>query len=1044
MAYVSQPPAPQTLQMKILGLYTNSNELSYAPDGALLTADNIWISKDSIAESRRGFTYLPFALPNANDRADKLSQFENQLLVHYNDSTSGTNNDKLAYYSNSTGVMTYSGSFEHPDPFMARMKFAESNKNIYFTTSTGVFKNDLITNNPTPAGMYQALDCTATISASGSGFLANNAQVAYRVVWGITDANNNLNLGAPSSQAVVSNTSGVASNTSLQITIPAGITINHFFQIYRSDQEDGITSSATLTVQDLTYTAVAPSTPGNSITIAYTTGGTAGAEVVGVSGNAISVKIAAGNANNKAILTVGGLTYTAVATGSLGNSIGIVYTGGATAGAEVVTVAGNIINVQIQGGTSTATQVANAINASPAALGVLNVTVITGSMSQSTMSPAYLNGGSTAAQIAAAIGASGSASALVKASVSGGSANFQLAPFGPTNLSGGSVTLETPDDSCQLVYEANPTSGEISSASITVVDDTPDSLRGAALYTNATQQGILQANNVPPYCLDMCLFETCMFYGNVQTPQQAFLTILSVGGSGGIQLGDTLTISGTTYTAGSSENVSTLTYQLFTSGSPAQNINNTSLSLIRVINRNTTNTSVYAYYLSSTNSLPGQLSIQSRILGGSAFYMTSSNGAPFSPALPTSGTSQGSTNNTYLNGLMYSKGGQPEAVPNQNLLFVGSASKPIRRIIPVRNSLFIFKDDGVFRCTGVAGNFSIDTIDTTIILLAPESAVSLSNQIFCLTTQGVVSVSDNGGPVLSRPIEDQLLVLEGSGLSTLQQYSFGVSYESERQYVLWTISAAQDTFGTQALIYNTFTKTWTRSTRQQSSGIILTADNKMYVTNPSNNKISQERKSYTYQDYSDEATATEIISINGKVLSLTNVNEISIGDLVYQSDSINSLVSSINYSANTVTVVNSINGWTVGSATVLKSIPCLIEWLPNAAGNPGYLRHWQETAIIFKQNLFNNASLNFYSEISAGIDSVPITGNATAGWGQFGWGNLPWGGVLKSVPFRTYVPLEKQRCDLLSIQFQCQNAWSNFQIEGLSCVFYTIGPRMTL
>ena len=616
MPFVAQPPAPQTLQMKVLGLWTNSNELSSAPDGALEIADNIWISKDSIAESRRGFTFLPFALPHSGDRADKLGQFQNSLLVHYNDSTNGTLNDKLAYYNTGSGVNVYSGSYKHPDPLMARMKFAESNQNIYFTTSTGVYKNDLITNNPVPAGMYQALDCTATASASASGFMNNNSQVAYRVVWGITDANNNLNLGAPSSRAVISNTSGSVQNVSLQITIPTGITVDHFYQIYRSDQALGITSSATLTVQDVTYTAVTPATPGNSVTIAYTTGGTAGSEVVTVVSNAISVQIASGSANNKAKAVIQDLTYTAVTTGSAGNAVAVVYSTGGTAGSEVVTVSGNIVNVKIQSGTSTATQISNAINASAAALGVVTVAVSgTGSNTQTAISPTYLNGGSTAAQIMAAVNASAAAIALVTPSISGLSTNFQTGSYGPTNLAGGAVTLSTADDSMQLVYEANPTSGQITAKSITVVDQTPDSLRGAALYTNATQQGILQANNVPPYALDLCLFQTCMFYANVQTPQQMFLTILATGGSNGIQSGDTVTIAGTTYTAGASENVGTLTYHLVTSGSPAQNINDTALSLIRVINQNSTNTSVYAYYISSSSSLPGQILIQSRVLG---------------------------------------------------------------------------------------------------------------------------------------------------------------------------------------------------------------------------------------------------------------------------------------------------------------------------------------------------------------------------------------------------------------------------------------------
>lgn len=843
MAFVAQPPVPQTLQMKIKGLYTNPNQLSEAPDGALAIADNIWINKDSIAESRRGFVFLSHALPTSAV-ADKLSQFQNKLLVHYNNVAGDNANDSLAYYDNSTGINTYSGTYAHPDVNLARMKFAESNQNIYFTTANGVYKNDLVTNTPVLAGMYQGLDVAASASVNASGFMANNTQVAYRIVWGITDANNNLNLGAPSQRAILANSSGGQQDISVQVTIPTGITVNHFFQIYRSDQ----------------------------------------------------------------------------------------------------------------------------------------------SASSSTV----------------------------------------------------------PDDNMQLVYEANPTAGQITANSVTVIDSTPDSLRGAALYTNATQQGILQANNQPPYATDIALFQTCMFYGNVKTLQQLFLTVLAVGGSAGIQSADTITIAGTTYTAGNAENVGTKTYHLVTSGSPAQNINDTTLSLIRVINQNSTNTTVYAYYLSSSSSLPGQMMIQARTLGVAAFTVTASaHGSAFSPVLPTSGSTVISTNTANLNGLMYSKAGQPEAVPSLNILYVGSASKKILRVIPIRNSLFILKEDGVFRCTGVAGNFSIDTIDSTVILLAPESAVALSNQCFCLTTQGVVAISDNGGPIVSRPIEDQLVQLEGAGLAPLQYYSFGVGYESERQYVLWTITTSSDTFATQAFIYNYITKAWTRSTRQQTHGIVLTADNKMYLTNPSTNNISQERKDFIYTDYSDEAYPVTIVSSSGFTLTLNTVTNIVVGDAIYQSTVTTSLVTAVNPANNTVTVLTNLNSWSNGAASILKSIPCLIEWLPNVAGNPGYYRHWREALLILKQSVFNNALMNFYSEISSGLDAVTISGTPSGGWGAFAWGSQPWGGVLRSKPFRTYVPLEKQRCDLLSIQFQIQNVWAQFQIEGVSCVFNTIGERVT-
>lgn len=65
--------------------------------------------------------------------------------------------------------------------------------------------------------------------------------------------------------------------------------------------------------------------------------------------------------------TIGGVAITANRMGADGNSITVAYTGGGTAGAEVVTVSGTAISVQIESGVSTITQVRTAINASVAA-----------------------------------------------------------------------------------------------------------------------------------------------------------------------------------------------------------------------------------------------------------------------------------------------------------------------------------------------------------------------------------------------------------------------------------------------------------------------------------------------------------------------------------------------------------------------------------------------------------------------------------------------------------------------------------------------------
>lgn len=76
-----------------------------------------------------------------------------------------------------------------------------------------------------------------------------------------------------------------------------------------------------------------------------------------------------------ATLVVQDITYDADTRGTAGNSITIEYTGGATAGAEVVSVVGTAISVQIENGVSTANQIKTAVDNFSAAAALVDVTV---------------------------------------------------------------------------------------------------------------------------------------------------------------------------------------------------------------------------------------------------------------------------------------------------------------------------------------------------------------------------------------------------------------------------------------------------------------------------------------------------------------------------------------------------------------------------------------------------------------------------------------------------------------------------------------------
>lgn len=152
-------------------------------------------------------------------------------------------------------------------------------------------------------------------------------------------------------------------------------------------------ASDTILVNGVTFTAVASGATGNQF-----------------------------NVGAKATKVIQDLTYTAKKPGSARNSITVAYTGGATAGAEVVSVVGNAISVQIENGVSTATQIKTAVDASGAAAALVSVTISgTAGNAQAVAAAANLAGGTgsatlTASSLASAINAS--ATTLVSGTVS--------------------------------------------------------------------------------------------------------------------------------------------------------------------------------------------------------------------------------------------------------------------------------------------------------------------------------------------------------------------------------------------------------------------------------------------------------------------------------------------------------------------------------------------------------------------------------------------------------------------------------------------------
>lgn len=244
-----------------------------------------------------------------------------------------------------------------------------------------------------------------------------------------------------------------------------------------------------------------------------------------------------------------------------------------------------------------------------------------------------------------------------------------------------------------------------------------------------------------------------------------------------------------------------------------------------------------------------------------------------------------SDNLTAVNRLYYSKINQPEAVPIINFIEIGPKDEPIERILSLRDNLIVMKTDGVYLVTGTSEpNFNVRLVDRTALLIAPDSAVVLNNQIYGLTNQGVCTITENGVGIISRVIENKIREVTKPDFN-FRSACFGVAYENDRSYILWLPETRLDMVATQAYRYNNFERAWTRWTIPATCGVVNFIPDKLYIGSGTSNFTFEERKNGDRTDYSDRDFIIELpanFAKTGRRFSVASVQNLEVGDVILQ------------------------------------------------------------------------------------------------------------------------------------------------------------------
>jgi uncharacterized delta-60 repeat protein len=398
---------------------------------------------------------------------------------------------------------------------------------------------------------------------------------------------------------------------------------------------------------------------------------------------------------------------------------------------------------------------------------------------------------------------------------------------------------------------------------------------------------------------------------------------------------------------------------LSTQVSIAQAVDSTAKSLIEIINKNP-NESVYAFYLSGVDDVPGKILLESRsledidsfyvstnierlgesinpdispdflitqiesisdkttittdrnhgLLTGDEVVISGSNSTPSIDGIHTitrisdtqftitelieasgdkgSGIDKevalSSTNESKPNRVYYSKFNQPEAVPFINYFDLGASDKKIIRILPLRDSLFVFKEDGLFRISGETAPFQSELFDNSFILLAPDSLDVCNNVIYGWTTQGIQALTESGASVISRNIDNILLKTQSSNYVNFKTATWGVGYESDNSYIIFTVKNMEDETAQIAYRYSTITNTWTTYDKSFSCGHIADFDDHFYAGATDIPNIEKERKTFSRLDYADREydTILGVGRIQRNKIILPSVLNFEVGDVLVQ------------------------------------------------------------------------------------------------------------------------------------------------------------------
>lgn len=821
----------QEVIIPIAGLWSNPNDLTHEPEGGMEVLDNMTSDAPGVWEPRRGFSKLE-GTPTLTGPIHQMTFFRGDLIVHHN-------TNKLSRWTGAAWS-TYSGTFTVPARSSSgKVDFETSVQSLFVTTDAGVYELDEPEGAWRLTGTPKGLLPTATLrrTVNETGFATANGQWAYRVEWGYRNANDRLQIGAPSGRALVQN--------------PASLVV------------------AAANISKTAGSAV--------VTVINTTHGLVTGEYIDVTLGGAEANFAAGTFQ-VTVLSSTSFSYndggSSVFTGNPGNPITYGFTNGRNVSLTIPIPSGITTDyfalVYRTAKSATATSEPNSSLSQVYERSPTNLEIAAGSMTVVDITPDDFRGALIDVAAETELAAKERPPVVV-----------DLAEFHNCMFGAGTRTAQTFE--FQLIAVGSPRGIQINDAlNFRSPLDFNDAnyfevgIQGAAaesvvagqfrVYTDGSAaQNIANTARSMVRVLNGKALNTYLYAEYVSSDVDApgkvrVYAQTPLVGKYSAQISSTNTYAGAAFIPEIPRLLTVNAGQLTRAANvvTVNTVQDHDLALgqqIELVNEDGPAEANFPEGIKTVASVVDPNTFTYNETGANA----SSTAIHYVFTFPLADSE--SINIDRTDRLTFSLPDRPWAMPPINERFIdggghltGETGSPeIHKIVANRDRLYIASDVGVFTLSGYYPDFVLSTMQTPLESWAPEALVSTGTpgRVYNFTDQGFVEMVVQARTV-STPIQDVFQALGASEalLNALKSYAFAVAYPSEFKVLLFLPDSSDDTEAKQVYVLHERTGAWSRWDITGTAAAIDPTADKLYV-GQADGAVWVERKARTLADYAD-------------------------------------------------------------------------------------------------------------------------------------------------------------------------------------------------